>query len=156
MFNILGEPPSRVLDLFAGSGLLGIEALSRGASAVHFVDSSKTACRQIQRNIESLSASESTQVLCSTVIKALPRLERPFGWIFLDPPYSKGLVEEVLIKISRKHLDLIEPSGLIIAEHETRLDIPQSIEQLERVDLRHYGDSSVSFFKPRGENQSLQ
>ena len=156
VFNILGEPPVRVLDLFAGSGLLGLEALSRGAQSAHFVDSSKMACRQIQRNIDSLAVNNAARVLCFPVEKALPRLDSTFGWLFLDPPYAKGLVEKTLLSLSQTQPSLVEAGGTIVAEHETKLAMPTSIGQFDRVDRRKYGDTSVSFFNPRSEHISLQ
>lgn len=107
---------SRFLDLFAGSGGIGIEALSRGASASVFVEQNKKAAQCIQENLTFTKLHSQGRVIVSDVLAALPLLEReePFDFIFMDPPYRKGLEEQVLEYLSRSHL--IKSDTWIIVE----------------------------------------
>ena len=99
LFNILQTRVrgAKVLDLFAGSGALGLEALSRGAQSAVFCDVSRQACAVIQKNIEALRAQDRSRLLCCDAMDALARLAgESFDVVFLDPPYRKGLVDKAL------------------------------------------------------------
>lgn len=122
LFNMcqpyLGD--SRFLDLFAGSGAIGIEALSRGASYAVFVEQNKKAAECIAENLRFTKLHPSARLMISDVLSALPQLEReePFDFIFMDPPYGKGLEEQVLSYLA--HSRLIKEDTWIIVE--TALD----------------------------------
>ena len=112
IFNVLGMlcESVTVLDLFAGSGSLGIEALSRGAKEVWFVDSAQAATSCIARNLKTLMLESSAHILQMPVFEALKRLENQgekFNLIFMDPPYNKGLIKKVLHRID--HSDIVTP-----------------------------------------------
>jgi 16S rRNA (guanine966-N2)-methyltransferase len=149
IFDILQKfPPGKnVLDLFAGTGALGIEALSRGAHRAVFVEGSARAGAVLRRNIEACRLSGQAEVVSKEVQAGLKTLEErgdSFDLIFLDPPYGKGLVCRTLQALSRS--SLVGPETLIVAEHSPDEDL-SSIPSLERIDRRKYGGTEVSFFR---------
>lgn len=151
IFNILGDIDynSIVLDLFAGSGSIGIEFLSRGAYKCYFIDNDLSSYKIILENIDKTKLKDKSEIYKNTYDKALRILGNKninFNYIFLDPPYNKGLVEKSLEIIS-KH-DLLDNKGLIIVEHEKNLDLNKFNDQYE-INTRNYGDTSISFLKYR-------
>jgi 16S rRNA (guanine966-N2)-methyltransferase len=136
----------RVLDLFAGSGAMAFEALSRGADHATLIDSSRQAARTIQVNAESCRLGDRIRFLLGSVPALLPRLaeEPPFDLIFLDPPYDQGLLTHTLILIA--DLDLLTPKGLICAEGSLRETVADAMSSLSRVDSRRYGQTAVHLF----------
>ncbi|MBM4275685.1 MAG: 16S rRNA (guanine(966)-N(2))-methyltransferase RsmD [Deltaproteobacteria bacterium] len=149
IFNILGDrvAEARVLDLFAGTGALGIEALSRGAEKAVFVDEDPAALKVLRRNLESLDLAERAVVLPLPVNAALKKLSargERFGLIFLDPPYGKGAGEATLKALAALRLPL--PQAWVVAEHSRRENLPEDLGQLRRHDLRRYGDTQVAFY----------
>jgi 16S rRNA (guanine(966)-N(2))-methyltransferase RsmD len=146
VFNILvarQDPPARVLDLYAGTGALGLEALSRGAGEAVFVESDADACALIRENARSLGFTRFT-VEESKVLRYQP--SGRFGWIFLDPPYASAETGE-LDKALRRLGEHLDDDGIVVAEHDWRN--PPSAEQgsLARIDVRRYGQTGVSFFR---------
>jgi 16S rRNA (guanine966-N2)-methyltransferase len=150
IFDILQDQlqGQNVLDLFAGTGALGIESLSRGASRAFFVEESPKSLSALRRNIEECRLKERAEVLGRKVLPALKILEgrgEAFGLIFLDPPYDKGEVRRVLEALSSS--SILTPCTLVVAEHSLTEEI-ESIPRLQRIDLRKYGRTRVSFFRP--------
>ncbi len=149
IFNVLGEKVkgSRVLDLFSGAGALGIEALSRGAKEVYFVEGDKKNFSYLLENIHGL---KTCHPIRKDVFRALPLLKgEKFDLIFLDPPYLLGLVEKTLNLILE--FDLLAKEGIIIAEHQKREEIEG--KGLEKIKTKVYGETCVTFFK-RSENEA--
>jgi 16S rRNA (guanine(966)-N(2))-methyltransferase RsmD len=151
IFDILQKfPPGRnVLDLFAGTGALGIEALSRGAQRAVFVEGSARSGAVLRRNIEACRLSGQAEVLSKEVqagLKALEEREDSFDVIFLDPPYGKGLAYRALENLSQSRI--LSVNALIVAEHSPDEDV-SSIPSLERIDRRKYGGTEVSFFRKK-------
>lgn len=149
IFDILQKfPPGKyVLDLFAGTGALGIEALSRGAQRAVFVEGSTRSCAVLRRNIEACRLSGQAELVSKEVqagLKALEERGDSFDQIFLDPPYGKGLAHRTLQTLSRS--SLVAPDTLIVAEHSPDEDLA-SVPSLERIDWRKYGRTEVSFFR---------
>lgn len=135
----------RVLDLFAGSGALALEALSRGAATAVLIDQGEQAARVIPANIRACAMQERATFIRSDVLKALPRLGGSvFDLVFLDPPYGQGLVPPVLTAVAG--LGLLAPDGLICAESARRDELPERIGPLARIDQRHYGSTAVHLF----------
>ena len=159
IFDILQDRfrGQKVLDLFAGTGALGIEALSRGATAGVFVEESPRSLVALRRNIESCRLQDRTEVLVKEVRAGLRVLEEKgerFGLILLDPPYGKGLAGSTLEALSRR--SILDIEGLVVAEHSVSEALP-SLPSLERVDERRYGDTQVSFFRPdRNSSTSIK
>jgi 16S rRNA (guanine966-N2)-methyltransferase len=154
IFNILGPPPdgARVLDLFAGAGGLGIEALSRGAAYGHFVDQSRAAIRCLKGNLDALGLADRSRVVLADAGRALADLERAgdpgFDWIFLDPPYASDLVTATLGRLATG--PLAAPGAVVIAEHDRRRVLDPSYGALELASHRRYGDTAVSFYRRGG------
>jgi 16S rRNA (guanine(966)-N(2))-methyltransferase RsmD len=157
IFNILGPPPEgNVLDLYAGTGALGIEALSRGAAKAVFVERDHAPLMALRRNIKELGLSDRATILGADVCTGLRRLaagdgtDRPrtrFSWVFLDPPYVKE-TEGVLAELSGS--DLLTPGAVVVLEHDRRNRPPESVGNLFLTDRRQYGDTELSFFRSSG------
>lgn len=137
---------SRVLDLYAGSGALGIEALSRGAAWCDFVERDPAACNTIRENLRITGLSESAHVLCLPVEKAPARLHAPYTLVLADPPYNEeraGAALEALASSS-----LIEPGRtIIVLEHSAREEPRGALGPLSLVSVRRHGDSAVSIYR---------
>ena len=149
IFDILQKfpPGEKVLDLFAGTGAMGIEALSRGAEKAVFVEGSGRSRTVLRRNVEACRLTGQAEVVPKEVqagLKALAERGDSFDLIFLDPPYGKGLACRALETLSRS--SLVGPDTLIVAEHSPDED-PSSVPLLERIDRRRYGRTEVSFFR---------
>ncbi len=149
IFDILQKFPAgeRVLDLFAGTGALGIEALSRGAQRAVFIEGNTQSCTVLRRNIEACRLSGDAELVSKEVqagLKALEERGDSFDLIFLDPPYGKGLAYRTLESLSRSRI--LSVNALIVAEHSPDEDLA-SVPSLERIDWRKYGRTEVSFFR---------
>jgi 16S rRNA (guanine(966)-N(2))-methyltransferase RsmD len=157
IFDILQNsiPGRKVLDLFAGTGAMGIEALSRGAKGAVFVEGSPQSLTVLYKNLEACRLQEQAEVLSREVqagIKILSERGETFDLIFLDPPYGKGLARKTLQALSGE--SILAPDALIVAEHSPAEDL-DAISFLERVDQRKYGSTLVSFFR-RGRKEILE
>lgn len=147
LFNIIAPylQNANVLDLFAGTGSLGIEALSRGAESAVFIDKSQECYGIIKDNLIHTRLSEKAEVYSGDSILMLDRLKgKKFDIIFLDPPYSKGLIDEALINIIKN--ELICKDTVIIAERDAKDIILEEIGSLKRVRDQKYGDTVLSFY----------
>src|SRR5215471_214642 len=150
LFNVVvpGMDGSAWLDLFAGSGAIGIEALSRGAGSVHFVESAGAAVRTIRKNLHTLEIDDGAEVLerdVATALRALNAQGASFDFVFLDPPYRKmGDYEQVLRFLAQSHL--LRPNGLVIAEHDKHFDPGDEFGSLRRQRSLRQGDAVLSFY----------
>jgi 16S rRNA (guanine(966)-N(2))-methyltransferase RsmD len=139
------------IDLCAGTGAVGIEALSRGAAKVYFVDSSAQAAGLIQRNLSSLGVVESFEILREEIDRALCRLDGgkfTADFIFLDPPYlMEKLYLQTLQQLSQSRL--LGPATVVIAEHDKRFDPDDSFGPLHRYRRVKQGDAILSFYRIR-------
>lgn len=131
------------LDLFAGSGQMGIEALSRGAQSAIFVDSSRKAVEVVRKNLNNVGFYEKARVVHADSLSFIETIAEPFDIVFLDPPYGKGLLQEALPKITEK----IKKTGLIIAENSENEDILQNYGEFMLDRQKHYGKIKVSIFR---------
>ena len=161
LFNILPPPPpgSVALDLYAGSGALGIEALSRGAAAAVFVDDDVAACAVLRDNLRALGLSARAVVLAQRVERVLPRLLQqglapggtapPYSYVFADPPYKDvpTAVPALLRFFFAHQAALLGPTGVLVVEHDRRTELTAD---LLRIDVRRYGDTALSFFAAPG------
>ncbi len=150
IFDILqGEfRKQKVLDLFAGTGALGIEALSRGAERAVFVEGSTRSLSALRRNIEECGLKERAEVLARDVragIRILDARGESFELIFLDPPYGRGLARGALEALSQS--SIVSNGALIVAEHSLSEEL-DSIPPFRLVDYRRYRSTRVSFFRP--------
>jgi 16S rRNA (guanine966-N2)-methyltransferase len=150
LFNIIAPriEGARFLDLCAGSGAVGIEALSRGAAQVTFVDRSRKMGALIKANLDSLSVAESeTDVVCSETREFLRRAKRraehqPWDIIFFDPPYSADYTPVLELMGA-----VIAPSGLLVCEHYHKKGLSEDVSSLHRVRMLKQGDSCLSFYE---------
>ena len=134
------------VDLFSGSGGLGLEAISRGAKYSYFCDKERKAITLIKANIEKCHAEDYSCVVWGDYMKLLNRLSKKEVDIFvLDPPYLSGLYEKALNSIDS--LDLLKDEGIIIAEHVKEIHLPESIGNLSKIKERTYGRSILSIYK---------
>ncbi len=150
IFNSLHSVSGLGLDLFAGSGSLGIEALSRGMDQVIFVDQNIRAVKIIHQNLNKLGLTQQAEVYKNSAeraLKALSKREIQFDVIFLDPPYEKGLIDQALQKIHE--FNLLKQNGMIVCEYSHRESIDTSL--FEEVKRYHYGLTDTCVLK-RGEN----
>ena len=148
MFNIVQDwvYDSQVLDLFAGSGALGIEALSRGASQAVFCDNSLDSIKIIKSNIEKARVVDRSQIVSGDFKRCLRDMEaknQSFDMIFVDPPYYEGLFEEVLDTISS--CKILKKDGMVIVEHDAKKPIGQ-VEGLEVYKEKKYGITMLTFY----------
>ncbi len=155
LFSIIQNkiPKAVVLDLFAGSGALGIECLSRGALFCTFCDSSNKAIKVIKQNIEKTRMSEKALVIqadYATCLKKISNQKNSFDIIFLDPPYESNLIEKSIEKIIE--FDLLKQDGIIIAETDQLELVLEKIEklQVEIIDIRKYGRVKLVFLNRKG------
>ena len=151
LFNILPHDLSgaKILDLFAGTGNVSIEALSRGAAEAILIDSSSESGKAIRENLRRLHLANRTKVWIVPVVRALKLLARrgeTFDVIFLDPPYEQGWVTITLQAIAQG--GLLRPTGVLIAEHSHREQLQTRCGPLVLDDQRKYGGTLLSFFRP--------
>ncbi len=153
LFNVLAAARdlegSVWLDLFAGTGAVGIEALSRGARQVYFVESARKHARLLRENLSALGIAEGYEVQEREVAQALPLLETTgvvCDFCFLDPPYNlHGSYERTLGFLSQSRL--LQPSSLVIAEHEKKFDPGDRFGALLRYRRLDQGDAALSFYR---------
>jgi 16S rRNA (guanine966-N2)-methyltransferase len=154
LFNVLtpGNPQALAgsvwLDLFAGTGAVGIEALSRGAGKVYFVESAKPAAELIRQNLQSLGIAEGFQIVQQESAVALSQLERqqiPPDYIFLDPPYQKREAYQQTLEILQR--SSLGKRALVIVEHEKRFDPGEKFGDLQRTRKLQQGDAGLSFYR---------
>ena len=149
LFNILpvAWEGKTVLDLFAGTGGLGIEAISRGACRVVFIESHLHAIRTLEKNIAALNLADCCEVLQCSVEKGLSLLgkaNRIFDVIFLDPPYEGGLADTSLSLLGSS--DILNADGVIVVEHYSKEELSSEYYKLYRSGQRMYGKTGISFF----------
>lgn len=147
LFNILMPylHGAGFLDLFAGSGAIGIEALSRGAGYAVFVEQSAQAVSIIKENLTLTGLSEASDVRQSTATDFLLKCNQPFPLIFMDPPYHLGLVPEALRIIAQNRL--LQTDGLLIAEGDRTEEFPKFLFGFSLVDKRKYGRNVLHFYR---------
>lgn len=150
LFNILGDfvPGSRWLDLFAGTGQVGIEALSRGAEHVVFVDKVSAAVRTTRRNLRHTGLEKDATVLQKDAFRYLESpVGAPFDLIYVAPPQYKGMWLEVLMLIDKKPENLLELEGLVVVQIDPKEEEPLELASLVEVDRRRYGTTLLLFYE---------
>ena len=150
VFNILanGVEDAVVLDLFAGTGTLGIEALSRGAETAVFVDKDPQAIKVLTRNISACRLEGRSTILRRNILHGLRFLkstDRAFGLVFIDPPYDKGFVERTIQLLD--HAESTSDGVSIVVEHSRREELPEKVARFVLCDQRDYGKTLVSFYR---------
>lgn len=149
IFSILGAMGAdlaRVLDLYAGSGALGIEALSRGATWCDFVERSPAACAIIRQNLAATGFADQAEVHCTTAKVALRRLQGPYGLVLADPPYADATALEALELLAACGL-VQQGETILVLEHSARQAAPAAIGSWTLADSRHHGDTAISIYR---------
>lgn len=157
LFNVLGQDVagSRFLDLFAGTGAIGIEALSRSAKEVVFVENHAPAAGLIRRNLESLGIQKGARVLATDALRGLEKLAGHhiqkaggilFDFIFLDPPYSAAKDYSRVLEFLGSG-DLLASAGIVIAEHRRSFELPEEVGVVRRYRVLKQGDAALSFYR---------
>jgi len=145
LFNILAPriEGARLLDGYAGTGAVGIEALSRGAAQVTFVDVDRRACALIQHNLEQCRIAEGYAIIQTTVLQAIERLrgEPAFDVILLDPPYATD-TQDALQHVG----EIVKPDGVVVLEHARKSESPVAPGRLVRTREVRSGDSALTFY----------
>ena len=138
-------PGSDVLDLFAGTGQLGIEALSRGAASAVFVDCQDIACRLVKENLKRTKLEDKAQVIRAEYTDYLRRCNKKFGIIFLDPPYSNDFLENSLNLITE--IDILQSGGIIVCERPLGKDLDWDFPGFSRSRDYKYGSTLLAVFR---------
>lgn len=149
LFDVLAGrlPEARVLDLYAGSGSLAFEALSRGASEAVVVERNRKACEIIRRNASELRLAERVEILAMDVSSAISKLRHRgdrFDVIFADPPYRSSEAEDLLVHLGDK--SLLAEGGLLVLEHHHKRELRERYGSLARVRVLKAGESCLTFF----------
>jgi len=148
IFSLLENRPTnwhQVLDLYAGSGALGIEALSRRAEWVDFVDHRKICCDLIRTNLEKIGKLQQAHIYCCSVSKALAFLNSSYDIIFIDPPYSNLSTNNLLMNLAESNL-LGENSTIVLC-HANRFPLNSDYDGLHLIEQRRYGDTFVFLYQ---------
>jgi len=155
LFNVLGTnvSGSRFLDVFAGTGAVGIEAISRGATQVVFVENHAAAATLIRRNLASLEIQNGAQILLFDALRGLEKLaarhkptDAPFDFVYVDPPYAeKEQYDRVLGFLGAA--SFLSEGSLVIAEHRRTHELPQRVGRLMQTRILRQGDAALSFFE---------
>jgi 16S rRNA (guanine(966)-N(2))-methyltransferase RsmD len=135
----------RVLDLYAGTGALGIEALSRRAEWVDFVDHRRSCCDIIRGNLEKIGELHRAHVYCCSVSKALGFLENSYDIIFVDPPYSDPSIDNLLVNLAESKL--VGEDCIVVLCHANRFSLSSDYDGLHLVRQRRYGDTFISIYR---------
>jgi 16S rRNA (guanine966-N2)-methyltransferase len=135
----------RVLDLYAGTGALGIEALSRRAEWVDFVDHRKSCCDIIRSNLEKIGGLQLAHVYCCSVAKALGFLKNSYDIIFVDPPYSDPSVDSLLVNLAESKL--VGEDCIVLLCHANRFSLGSDYDGLHLIRQRRYGDTFVFIYQ---------
>lgn len=152
VFNVLGikVPDAVVLDLFAGTGAVGIEALSRGAKYCYFNDSAKNAKDIISENLHHCRLEKNSEVYSMDALKLIEHLQKQditLDIVYIDPPYERGLYETILVRLDESNV--LKQGSIIIAETNNRTKLPENTGNLELVKKSSYGDTIIWYFQSK-------
>ena len=148
IFSILENSAAkwgRVLDLYAGSGALGVEALSRSAEWVDFVDQRRACCDIIKANLEKIGGLERSHVYCCSVNRALGFLDKSYDIVFIDPPYSNPSTGDLLTNLANSRL--LAEGAVVVVCHGNRFPLNTSYDGLRLVKQRRYGDTFIFIYQ---------
>jgi 16S rRNA (guanine966-N2)-methyltransferase len=161
LFNVLGPAVagSRFLDVFAGTGAVGIEALSRGAADVTFIENHAPAAKLIRQNLDSLKITTGYTILAADALTALQKLAARhtpstpgFDYVFVDPPYAAHIDYARTLDLLAT-ANFLAPNAVVIFEHHHKFQLPESSGHLTRTRLLKQGDATLSFFRFSADDQ---
>ncbi|MBA7628949.1 Ribosomal RNA small subunit methyltransferase D [subsurface metagenome] len=136
---------SQVLDLFSGSGALGIEALSRGAGWVDFVEREPRCCDIIRQNLEKTKLAAQAHIYCCSVARALSFLNKEYSIILMDPPYSNSSIGNVVTQLAISKL--VGTNSVVVVTHSPRLSLEPTYPPLNLIKERRHGDSCIALYQ---------
>ena len=145
MLEGLASDWSLVLDLFSGTGAMGIEALSRGAGWADMVDRQRRCCDIIKQNLVKTKLEERAHVYCSDVAKAISFLDKEYNIIILDPPYANTGIGEIISKVANSKL--VGPETIVVVTHSPHLTLEPSYPPLGLIKERRHGDSCINIYR---------
>lgn len=159
LFNVLRDrtPRSRFLDLYAGTGAVGIEALSRGAQAATFVEHAGPALRILRANLEHCGFATVGTLVSAEVTAFLSRGKREgphYDLVFGDPPYAFGAWDHVLSSLGRSAM--IDPQAVVVLEHPAKVALPERVGSLIRFRSHQYGDTALSYYRRNSQQEDVQ
>jgi len=140
---------SLVLDLYSGSGAMGIEALSRGADWADFVDRQQRCCDIIKQNLSKTKLTEQAHVYCCNVTKAISFLKGEYGIIIMDPPYANSVIGEVITQVANS--ELVGNKTVVIVTHSPHLTLSSNYGLLNMIKEHRHGDSCISIYKKEAQ-----
>lgn len=161
LFNVLGPrvAGSQFADLYAGSGAVGVEALSRGAAFCCFVERAPAALAAIRSNLAALQITAGVQVESRPVARVLEDLAQSgsrFDLVFLDPPYEAAAEYTATLRaLGENAADLLRPEATVVAEHARREKLPEAFGALARIRLLEQGDAALSFYRAAGPEAAV-
>jgi 16S rRNA (guanine966-N2)-methyltransferase len=147
IFSILASLTTnrfRGLDLYAGTGALGIEALSRDAEWVDFVEKEPRCCAIIKKNLQKVGFSQKSHVYCCSAAKALTFLEDKYDIVFMDPPYSDPSINQMATQLAESRI--VDSEALVVISHASRVPLEDSYDGLSRIKEKRYGDTCISIY----------
>jgi 16S rRNA (guanine966-N2)-methyltransferase len=153
IIELMADDWSLILDLFSGSGQLGIEALSRGAGQADFVDREPRCCDIIRQNLEKTKLAEQAHVYCCSVAKAISFLDREYNIILMDPPYKDTTIGEVITPLANSRL--VGNKTIIVITHSAHFNLEQSYGAIKMVKERRHGDSVIAIYQKEAQNCQL-
>ncbi len=136
---------SRVLDLYSGSGAMGIEALSRGADFADFVDRQQRCCDIIKQNLAKTKLEDQAHVYCCSVVKAISFLKGEYGIIIMDPPYANTVIGEVITHVAVS--ELVGKNTVVVITHSPHLTLNTEYGPLKMIKEHRHGDSCIAIYK---------
>ncbi len=136
---------SVVIDLFAGTGSLGLEAISRGAKRAYFVDRDRRSIALIRENVQHCGVEDRAVILCSDHASALSRIHDTADIVFLDPPYKAGLMTECFQLL--RSSGIVPEGGIVVAEHDSHDQMPDEVAGFTRIRNRRYGKIGISVYE---------
>lgn len=149
MLDAAGADYASVVDLYAGSGALGIEALSRGEGVCVFVERDRRACDVLRRNLEATNLASRASIIATPVDRAIVSLGGPYTLVFADPPYADD--EAMTAIVTFMEAGVLTDHGLFVLEHSKRRAVPDTLGELTTLRERRYGDTVVSIYGYSGD-----
>ncbi|MFA5399226.1 MAG: 16S rRNA (guanine(966)-N(2))-methyltransferase RsmD [Dehalococcoidia bacterium] len=145
MLTAMSTGWERGLDLFSGSGALGLEALSRGMGWVDFVDQNNRCCQVIKQNLTKTGFIDRAHVYCCPVMKAISFLETGYDLVFLDPPYADTCLGDLLTQLSKSRL--VSSETLVTTSHAARSALEARYDDMLKIKEKRYGDTCISIYQ---------
>lgn len=152
IFNMVAEytEDAVAVDLFCGTGNMGLEAISRGAKRVYFIDNARESILLAKKNIAYCKVEDQAILIGSDYERGLTAIREKIDIIFLDPPYKAGFLESCIVKIAK--LSILNPEGIIVCEHSSDEKLPDSIEDMIKIKEKRYGKSIVDIYRQNQED----